>query len=507
MEPERKIEKWLKAYAKKRRTQTGEPFKLHPATRRLLQSEVARDKPKLDDEEESVSLWEVIRQQWAILLSFAACIFLVGMIFFHSALVANKKTETLATATGTREISVNAPAAANEDKLPPSPGEKKDLDLARNGLAGEESNTVLLADDRKALVNRDTEYATNNAPSPTVAMTVTPSAAPGLSQSIAATPLEVSPAAPVTPPASAPVVAGENFAVAKQPESLVSVSNSLNGSYASQPTTPPLVAAAVPSENLPTGQAGERLQEAAPGAMPPVEMPASERNPVTFSGQAHLKSELGPVASRQLGEFQNAYKNSITPLTATPVLANFQVQQNGNVIRLVDQDGSVYDGSLQSVNRWAEKTEDQSDLNANRRAVQNAVTVVAGLPSQQITAAQDALQVAQTYFFHVYGTNRTVNQTVAFTGSLMANSVPTNSAKLAFGLTDHAANAGGGGFGGFGGGGGGGAVGGTFDRTKSETTNQLAQLPWADLRITGTAVVNRTNRIEIDAAPVAPNKN
>ena len=50
MEPERKIEKLLRAYAKKRRAQAGDPLTLHPATRRLLQGEVARRKPKPGDD-------------------------------------------------------------------------------------------------------------------------------------------------------------------------------------------------------------------------------------------------------------------------------------------------------------------------------------------------------------------------------------------------------------------------------------------------------------------------
>ena len=41
-EPERPIEKLLRAAAKKRRDEAGAPFELHPATRRLLQGEVAR---------------------------------------------------------------------------------------------------------------------------------------------------------------------------------------------------------------------------------------------------------------------------------------------------------------------------------------------------------------------------------------------------------------------------------------------------------------------------------
>ena len=41
-----KIEELLKAYARKRREQGADGFELHPATRKLLQSEVARLKPR-----------------------------------------------------------------------------------------------------------------------------------------------------------------------------------------------------------------------------------------------------------------------------------------------------------------------------------------------------------------------------------------------------------------------------------------------------------------------------
>jgi hypothetical protein len=174
--------------------------------------------------------------------------------------------------------------------------------------------------------------------------------------------------------------------------------------------------------------------------------------------------EVSPGSSAlpsESADLQKAFKNSIESPQRTSVLSNFQVQQHGNAIRLVDQDGSIYDG-------W--------------------------------------LQLAQNYVFHVYGTNLTTKQTVSFTGSLEVNVVSTNSARLTFGSTGNSANAGNGGIGG-GGGGGEIAVGGNLDRIKSQATNQVAQLPWADLRITGTAVLSQTNRISIDAAPIAPNKN
>src|ERR1035437_1774127 len=46
MDNERPIERLLRAFAKKRRDGAGEPLELHPAARRMLQGEVARQFPK-----------------------------------------------------------------------------------------------------------------------------------------------------------------------------------------------------------------------------------------------------------------------------------------------------------------------------------------------------------------------------------------------------------------------------------------------------------------------------
>src|SRR5688572_3433962 len=44
-EPDNRMDDLLKTYAKKRRDEAGEPLDLHPATRRLLQGEVAKLRP------------------------------------------------------------------------------------------------------------------------------------------------------------------------------------------------------------------------------------------------------------------------------------------------------------------------------------------------------------------------------------------------------------------------------------------------------------------------------
>src|SRR5512143_1653058 len=85
-EPERPIEQLLRAAAKKRRDEAGEPLELHPATRRLLQGEVARQyaKPQPDTRRLFplfVQLWP--RFAWAVaifaVLGVAVWVFLPGL--------------------------------------------------------------------------------------------------------------------------------------------------------------------------------------------------------------------------------------------------------------------------------------------------------------------------------------------------------------------------------------------------------------------------------------------
>ena len=61
-EPERPIEKLLRAAANKRRDDAGAPLELHPATRRLLQGEAARKYPAA--QRTSRSFFQSLGQLW-----------------------------------------------------------------------------------------------------------------------------------------------------------------------------------------------------------------------------------------------------------------------------------------------------------------------------------------------------------------------------------------------------------------------------------------------------------
>ena len=76
-EPERPIEKLLRAAAQKRRDEAGAPFELHPADRRLLQGEVARKFAK--PQRENRSFAEAVAQLWPRLAGGVAILAVLGL--------------------------------------------------------------------------------------------------------------------------------------------------------------------------------------------------------------------------------------------------------------------------------------------------------------------------------------------------------------------------------------------------------------------------------------------
>jgi len=174
------------------------------------------------------------------------------------------------------------------------------------------------------------------------------------------------------------------------------------------------------------------------------------------------------IKDAELSGLTSFFKNTVVQTTAPPVLAHFQVQQNGNAIRVVDADGSVYDGSLQPEGAVA----------------QNAPAPAQVEKAKEITS-RDESQAAQNVSFRVSGTNKTLKQNVVFTGNLLAISDEKKYLPQSFGGSSGLA----------GGGGGGG------NQIQSPPTNQLS---WSNSRIAGTAVVADTNSIEINAVPLPP---
>jgi hypothetical protein len=487
MEEERKIEKWLRSYARKRRSQAKDSFGLHPATRRLLQDEIARKGPA-PEEDDSLSLWEVLRQQWTWLLAFTACIFLVATIFMPAVYKAREKARNTLGLAQLKQVgaAVQMSAANNQGRLPPSLDDltngylaKDDLIVPKSGqpivyvgagknLHGLSSNTVLaysennkdtrdvlFANGRTEMVDRKKfEEVTNQDLSQAVAMNSAGSLPPGSS------PLNARQMASPPTESAAPSVAFPSAAPPPPPAPTVAV--------AIPPPLPEANAMTAATEQPQPTSASSDLAINSAGAQPPTMAPPTVTANQPFAAtpaRMAFKSPAEPAA--RPNALQN-FQNNITPSQAVPVLSNFQVQQNGNALRIVDQDGSVYSGSWRLANRAA-----------NTR---NQPT-----PAPSARSLEDNLQAAQNYLFRVHGMNRTLRQSVVFTGSLLGNFALSQNAQQSFG-----------------------GIGGSFStnqpQVKSALTNQTAQLPWSNLRIAGTAVVNRTNHIEVNASPVVPTK-
>lgn len=111
MDPERAIEKLLRAFAKKRRDQAGPPLELHSATRRLLQNEAARRAPKPAGGNFFQTLAAVLRPRLAVIVGVAVIAFVGGSIllpmFHHGGYGRSADQKSLA----------SAPALFKSDRL------------------------------------------------------------------------------------------------------------------------------------------------------------------------------------------------------------------------------------------------------------------------------------------------------------------------------------------------------------------------------------------------------
>jgi len=106
------------------------------------------------------------------------------------------------------------------------------------------------------------------------------------------------------------------------------------------------------------------------------------------------------------------------------LLRSFEVAQNGQQIRVVDADGSVYDGAIeQPLDREAGKEALTKRLPATdlKKSVELQAQQAA---SAAVTSAGQI--VPQNSFFRVSGTNRTLNQMVVFEGNFLVNTNPTS---------------------------------------------------------------------------------
>jgi hypothetical protein len=226
---------------------------------------------------------------------------------------------------------------------------------------------------------------------------------------------------------------------------------------------------------------------AAPNLRPPPIVESFKANSGEVSDQIHqaaltanvVKTEtiqfgtraVEQLAQNQLGALQNSFRNNAVAARSTVVLAKFLVQQTGNAIRVMDADGSVYEGAVLENNANAPVSAGLPELPQEKSEAvrQNAAA----------NGGRQSAAAAQNYLFRVAGTNVTLKQTVVFTGNLIFS----NHAPIAgMSATNIAAQSG------------------AILSAQQSNQNRPPSTLWSNVRIAGTAVVSLTNVIPVDAS-------
>jgi prepilin-type processing-associated H-X9-DG protein len=592
MEPERHIEKLLRTYAERRRSETGAGPELHPATRRLLQGEVARLRAGRGEESWLTGFLLLLRRR----LVMAACVVtiaLVGATLMLPALsTAKSKSKTVSAMNNLKQIGLAVLTFADDNRrLPGALSEVKSMlpdqvlidpasgqpfiyvggDKTFSNLepasvlayspADKKGRTVLFADGHVVKVSREQfeELATREValissaanrvrrePTDAVSERRLSRSSPTFSAQSPATTADSAPAradAEVTrmkladattyttkdrgattqpadmagkersppPPQSAPAPSPAAAAVAETEvtQPAAAATRSANGLAVSSGqvqnedvTVTSRSLGVVKSEgalasdeglNRPVG--GTKNLEEQKAATPP---PGRDREVAAAAHKASVAPERSfddslpktksfllekggletPTAPESVLNSQRfvQIRPASPPLApdrskaaslaqATPVLTAFRMEQSGNGLRVVDQDGSVYQGYVELTNAVA---------GLQQAAGSNQLVVP---PAELPPASQPAWQ---NFYFRVSGWNRSVQQNVMFSGNLAAGGESATTLNWASNTAP-----------------------GLVGRYQAVPVNQV-QLPLNNSRITGTAVLGNRQELQIIAVPTAP---
>lgn len=423
-QPERQVEKWLRRAAQERRA--GGPFELHPATRRLLQGEVARQFPRGAEPNFLAKFWPRI----AFGLAGALALFLVLLSIIPSAPGNKQVMLAKKEAPVERTVSPAPPVQRSfEVQEPAAPAPKDERDLKKNAAPSPAAAAAptLGAAYSSAGADKDSRQTGTMTSADSLDL---PAARAAGQQEIAQ--------------ARGNAVGGradsaDTLALTKQKAQLTPRPSGLAGGVAAPTITaqpePSISPALVVAESSP--QASSVLSN--------------------WNSPAPAETSASNFVQRFVRAQPQANNLRDSDSAARGIMVSFQLEQSGQQLRAVDQDGSVYIGSLQQLQREEAPT--------SRRLAKRAEPQPArfGL----VPTTQTGAQGFQAYSFQLSGTNRSLNQPVMITGTL----APTNLAEM---------------------------------RPPGTTWSSTRPLPLTKARVSGRAVVGNTQTIEINAVPAKP---
>ncbi len=408
MNDERPIEKLLRRAAQKRNDEAGPPPELHPANRRLLQAEVARQFPpaKAPQRETPPPFWVALTRRWAYALALIPVIGIVALVV--PTLSKSKSKGAMNLAQNAPQESAALPALMADEAIAPQPIATPATFAGSGGGNFRSGNSDLPAITAPPPAGLPLAGADRNA-----------SARRELSDSAGVT--------------------ADSFGVNRENERLAYRSDSLPDN-AKKAAPAGSFSRAVPATS---GRAtGGRLEErpAAAGALLGKELDADSAlvakdnaGAVVATGSAQegffadkawrargggaeqQRAILNSQAFSNLGGPSAEAKRKDAPakVLTPPVLMNFKVEQAGRDLRVVDGDGSVYRGVVDEENTLYKQI---SERQQQKLMLANESRFKFQTPKQADDLTARKQQDAEAYYlYRVEGTNRTLNQNVVFT--------------------------------------------------------------------------------------------
>jgi hypothetical protein len=489
-EPEHPIEKLLREAAEKRRDAAGAPFELHPATRRLLQGEAVRQYGKPQRQGRSL-LWS-FAQLWPRLAWGVGIVAVLGVAVWMivPATRGNKSAALLDKNEPPRRMAATGQAAPAAAPAPSTAPAMREEEQPRQAAAPVFANKEQAASwDAAAQLGveqnqpaRDS-FQSKTAPEPLDKL-LPPPGWNGTERK---------------QPAKAEVAISGGVASQPSAEAVSGVDSRRHGSARgpAAPANAPLVATAPPAST--TADASTVLADAAakpqadrtdqayfaykaapnPASANRLQPAPAATDALVAASEAVPEKQKGLRISQRFAQVALDLKATSSrdeqAAAASPVLASFQVEQTGAELRVVDGDGSVYRGYLQG----ADTATRARALKLESPAAGKSSPATTGQFYSRSADRLDADHVLlQAYTFRVVGTNRSLQQKVVFTGSLLPAAPAASTAPA---VTNPRIGVG-------------------FGGAQAGAAHSLAS-PLQNSRISGKVVVGNAKAVQIDAEP------
>lgn len=429
MNDERPIEKLLRRYAKTRRDDAGPARQLHPATRRLLQGEAARQFPKPKSKEKSGFdvFVAAFARRWIYAVG-AIVVLAVSAVIISPALSKKKSPNQLA---------LNEPRSETLAAIAPAANSYATNRAAAFGIVAGEVVTNSISYD-SALITADARLDSLSVSSTR--------GDKGFSGGGNLRSPAIAPAAQV--PRSIVASVAATSATAKREMGHMVVSDGVAKRSASpEPTASAELAYNISKGSVANVLVRDKTPLARGGAL---EKDSQQFYRQSFSNEQPVVAVKAKLLSTKLG-------------STTPVLENFQIEQSGSQLRVIDADGSTYHGEIS-----ATQTESQKQIAGYKADGKEVIALGVAYQSQ----------LPDSYQFRVQGTNITLNQQVVFAW----NCVPFTNA-LALSNASFVAS----------------------ELKKQDGAKMPQQFPgFQNSYINGRAQVASEKEIEINARPVSP---